>query len=118
MRTPETTNSKTKMKAILLHNWRAKFTSLLLAIAIWFLIHLSIRDQLPPAFPVPGEAPSAPPIKTPPPIPGLPGALGSQLFPAREEIVMVASVSLYRLHWIEAGSFETSLVEYPPHAII
>jgi hypothetical protein len=107
------------MKAILLHNWRAKFTSLLLAIAIWFLIRLSIQDQLPPEIPVPGEAPTLPSIKIPPPVPGLPGTIiGGRFSAAREEIVMVTSVSLYRLHWIEAGNFEASLVEYPPRAIV
>ena len=106
------------MKAILLHNWKAKFTSLLLAVAIWFLIRHSIQDQLPPEIPVPGEAPTVPSIKTPPPVPGLPGTVGS-VFPAiHHEIVMVVDVALYRLHWIEAGDFEASLVEYPPRAIV
>lgn len=102
------------MKAILLHNWRAKFASLLLAVAIWFLIQLTLRDQEPPVFPVPGTGtPSIDPIT---PIPGVP--VGSLFPPACEELVSLAQASLYRLHWFEAGDFAASLVEFPALAIL
>ena len=84
------------MKAILLHNWKAKIASLILAVAIWFLIRLSIQVQLPPEIPVPGTEPKPRPTTpnplvpegptpAPPPIPGV----GSAFPPASEEVVTI-----------------------------
>ena len=103
------------MKAILLHNWKAKIASLLLAFAIWFLISLTIQDQLPPEIPVPGTG-TLPPRESPPPVPGV--SVSGAFPPACEEIVSMPHASLYRLHWFEAGDFAVSLVEFPARAVL
>jgi hypothetical protein len=60
---------KTMMKNWLLHNTKAKIASLILAVAIWFLIRSNIEDPTPPQFPIPGTSVPAP-IVDPSPIPG------------------------------------------------
>ena len=114
------------MKAILLHNWKAKIASLVLAVAIWFLIQLSIQVQLPPEIPVPGEEPpkrTIPPNplvpEGPPTTPPIPG-LGGVFPPACEEVVTMAQVhsGFYRLHWFENDRFAASLVEFPAKALL
>lgn len=69
------------IKTLVLESWRAKFLSLLIAVAIWYLIksHLD-ADQ--PSFPVPGTE-SPVPVRTTPgpnldntllnPLPPVPG---------------------------------------------
>jgi len=114
------------MKAILLHNWKAKSASLILAVAIWFLIQLSIQVQLPPEIPVPGEEPTKRPLPPNPlvpegppsstPIPGL----GQVFPPACEQVVTMAEAhaGFYRLHWFENDAFNASLVEFPARAFL
>ena len=43
-----------KMKKLLTHNWIAKITSLLVAIAIWYLVKDHAQGPSDPFFPVPG----------------------------------------------------------------
>ena len=68
------------IRAIFLESWRAKVLSLLIAMAIWYLIR-SHLDADTPSFPVPGT--DTPPVRTTPgpnlddtllnPLPPVPG---------------------------------------------
>ena len=42
------------MKKLLLHNWKTKIASLLVAIAIWFLVKDHVQMPSAPFFPIPG----------------------------------------------------------------
>lgn len=104
------------MKATLLHNWKAKLTSLLLAVAIWFLIDQTIEEPEKEVFPVPGTGPPAP-IEPSTPIPGVP--VGQIFPPACEEVVAMADHGVFfRLHWFESGDFAASLVEFPARVVL
>ena len=72
------------MKNWLLLNWKAKIASLVLAVAIWFLIDSNIKGPSPNEFPIPGEGGTNPgngsntrglppaPVFEPSPVPGTP----------------------------------------------
>jgi len=68
----------TKIKAMLLESWRAKLASLLIAIAVWYLIK-SHLDAESPSFPVPGTGQPRPVRTTP--VPGFEDTLLSPLSP-------------------------------------
>lgn len=42
------------MKTLLLNNWKAKVASLLVAIAVWYLVKGHVQRPSMPFFPVPG----------------------------------------------------------------
>ena len=42
------------MKTLLLNNWKAKFASLLVAIAVWYLVKGHVQRPSMPFFPIPG----------------------------------------------------------------
>ncbi len=42
------------MKTLLQNNWKAKVASLLVAIAVWYLVKGHVRRPSAPFFPVPG----------------------------------------------------------------
>jgi len=43
-----------KMKTLLQHNWKAKLASLLVAIAVWYLVKGYVMRPSAPFFPIPG----------------------------------------------------------------
>lgn len=42
------------MKTLLLNNWKAKVASLLVAIAVWYLVKGHVQRPTMPFFPIPG----------------------------------------------------------------
>ncbi|MCF6312654.1 MAG: hypothetical protein L3J39_09410 [Verrucomicrobiales bacterium] len=43
------------MKTLLLNNWKAKLSSLLVAIAVWYLVKNHVNRPSMPFFPIPGS---------------------------------------------------------------
>jgi len=64
---------------VFLENWRGKLASLLIAVAIWYLIKSHLDAQSQPSFPVPGT--SSPPVEQRENGPGLDETLLNPLAP-------------------------------------
>lgn len=105
------------MKGWILENWKGKITSLLLAVAIWYLIDANLRRPDRVHIPVPGT--SQPQLDTSPnsvvPIPGggSPSSSNGYQFPPAEHIEAQVERQLFGMVWIEQGEFADSVTEFP-----
>lgn len=107
------------MSAALLSHWRSKAISLVLAIAIWYLIDMNLRRPERLQIPVPGTVNPMP--DTSPnsilPIPGG-GSPGTGIFPPTSLLrVESREIHLARLHWLEVDGFSASVRIFPDTAL-
>lgn len=103
------------MKGLLLENWKGKIASLLLAVAIWYLIDANLRrpDRL--EIPVPGTL--QPQLDTSPnsvmPIPGGGSPDTGFVVPPPARVESLVEQTLFGLYWIETGDFADSVTGFP-----
>ncbi len=115
------------VKERLLHNWKAKLASLLVAIAVWYLFKEDIRTRdRGPIFSDPGVlsasvSASAAAISGGS-VGGIPGmAIAGAIACSRDGAPVAWVVAerpqslLRRLRWLELGAFSASVEEYPAH---
>ena len=106
------------MKTILLHNWKAKIASLLLAFAIWYLIDSNLSRNQEVRFESPGtDTPGPDPNNPGTPVPVIKEMPDNDLgYHSQAPIpvaVMMVAPRVYRLHWMEIGDFSGSLRRFP-----
>ena len=98
------------MKHRILYNWKAKVASLLVAVAVWYLLKGHVGNQQRPRI---VSDPGAPIASA--------GLMSDGIFgPGREVVTPSAQVAaerpqatLLRLHWVESGAFSAGVVEFP-----
>ena len=103
------------MKERLLNHWKAKIASLLVAVAVWYLLKGHVGNQQDQRIVSDPGTTIASAVG-----PGLPGdgAYGVGRVELNLSALVAAErpqVSLTRLHWVELGEFSAGVAEFPSY---